>query len=110
MEKIVKGDIVVLPFPFSDLSSAKRRPALVLADLQGDDVILCQITSVERFDDYSIELDDIDFRDGSLNSTSMIRPNRIFTADSSIVSYKAGALKRNKVEEIVETVCDIIRC
>ena len=45
MAAFVKGDIVVLPFPFSDLSASKRRPALVLADLQGDDIILCQITS-----------------------------------------------------------------
>jgi len=45
MAKFVKGDIVVVPFPFSDLSNSKRRPALVIADLTGDDVILCQITS-----------------------------------------------------------------
>ena len=45
MGKFVKGDIVVIPFPFSDLSSSKRRPALVLAGLKGNDIILCQITS-----------------------------------------------------------------
>jgi len=43
--KFVKGDVVVLPFPFSDLSAVKRRPALVVAALTGEDVILCQITS-----------------------------------------------------------------
>jgi mRNA interferase MazF len=45
MEEFVKGDVVVVPFPFSDLSEAKRRPALVIADLAGDDFVLCQITS-----------------------------------------------------------------
>jgi len=45
MGTFVKGDVVVLPFPFSDLSAAKRRPAFVVAALTGDDVILCQITS-----------------------------------------------------------------
>jgi hypothetical protein len=45
MGRFVKGDVVVAPFPFSDLSAAKRRPALVVASLTGDDVILCQITS-----------------------------------------------------------------
>lgn len=45
MGKFVKGDVVVVPFPFSDLSASKRRPALVVATFMGDDVILCQITS-----------------------------------------------------------------
>jgi mRNA interferase MazF len=37
--------VVVVPFPFSDLTQSKRRPAVVVANLTGDDVILCQITS-----------------------------------------------------------------
>lgn len=45
MAGFVKGDVVVVPFPFSDLSQSKRRPALVIANLQGNDLILCQITS-----------------------------------------------------------------
>ncbi len=44
MGKFVKGDVVVINFPFSDLSGVKRRPELVVANLHGDDVILCQIT------------------------------------------------------------------
>jgi mRNA interferase MazF len=43
MAGFVKGDVVVIPFPFSDLSGSKRRPALVLADLRGNDIILCQL-------------------------------------------------------------------
>ncbi|MFI5273274.1 MAG: hypothetical protein ACHQ4H_09625 [Ktedonobacterales bacterium] len=45
MGRFVRGDVVVIPFPFSDLTATKRRPALVVADLPGDDVILRQITS-----------------------------------------------------------------
>lgn len=81
MERFIKGDIVVIPFPFSDLSGFKRRPALVLADLQGDDIILCQITSQLASDKYAIAIKDSDFKLGNLNSPSNIRPNRIFTAD-----------------------------
>ena len=54
MGGFVKGDIVVLNFPFSDLSGTKRRPALVLADLAGNDIILCQITSIATKDNYAI--------------------------------------------------------
>jgi len=52
--RFVKGDVVVLPFPFSDLTQAKRRPALVISELKGDDVILCQITSQWIKDEYAI--------------------------------------------------------
>ena len=45
MGEFVRRDVVVIPFPFSDLSKSKRRPALVLTDLSGDDILLCQITS-----------------------------------------------------------------
>ena len=65
MEEFVKGDVVVVPFPFSDLSEAKRRPALVIADLAGDDFILCQITSQNVKDSYSIPLDEEHFEAGS---------------------------------------------
>jgi hypothetical protein len=54
MGTFVKGDVVVFPFSFSDLSAAKRRPALVVATLTGDDVILCQITSRSVADSYAI--------------------------------------------------------
>ncbi len=52
MGKPVIGEVVVLPFPQSDLRDGKRRPALVVADLKGDDLILCQITSQSRLDNY----------------------------------------------------------
>jgi len=45
LAKFVKGEVVVILFPFSNLTQAKRRPALVIAGLEGDDLILCQIVS-----------------------------------------------------------------
>lgn len=77
--RFVKGDVIVVPFPFSDLTQAKRRPALVLAELEGDDKILCQITSRHIRDRYAVELDDNDFEAGDLRQKSNIRPNRLFT-------------------------------
>lgn len=109
MERLVKGDVVIIPFPFSDLSSAKRRPALVVAGLKGDDIILCQITSEARADEYSILLDDKDFLNGGLDKISMIRPNRLFTADASIVVYSIGRLKKTKIVEVENKIIDIIK-
>ena len=109
MERLVKGDIVVIPFPFSDLSAYKKRPALILAVLDGDDLILCQITSETRYDKYAIELKDSGFKQGKLNVVSMIRPNRLFTAEKSIISYKIGTLKDNKLNDVTERLIKIFK-
>jgi mRNA interferase MazF len=107
--KFVKGDVVVVPFPFSDLTQSKRRPALVMAALEGDDVILCQITSRAVRDNYALPLEDKDFSAGTLRQPGNIRPNRIFTADSHIILYKVGTLGIEKLTEVIETTVEIIR-
>lgn len=109
MAKFVKGDVVVVPFPFSDLTQSKRRPALVVTALEGDDVILCQITSKSVKDNYALSLEDRDFETGSINQPSNLRPNRIFTADSHIILYKVGRLKTAKLTEVLDAVVEIIR-
>ena len=108
MAEFIKGDVVVVPFPFSDLSQAKRRPALVVAELKGDDLILCQITSQNIQDVYAIPLQDQTFESGGLNKSSNIRPNRIFTADKKILLYKAGHLKKEKTGETISKIIDIL--
>ncbi|MEW6374451.1 MAG: type II toxin-antitoxin system PemK/MazF family toxin [Thermodesulfobacteriota bacterium] len=109
MAKFIKGEVVVIPFPFSDLPQAKRRPALVVAELEGDDLILCQITSQAIKDKYAILINDDDFDKGGLKKPSNVRPNRIFTADSHLVLYRIGNLKIEKLSEIIEKLIEIIR-
>ena len=109
MARFVKGDVVVVPFPFADLTQAKRRPALVLAELEGDDRILCQITSQHVRDRYAIELADPHFEVGGLRQKSNIRPNRLFTADSHIILYQVGRVSFQKMNEIIEKVVEIFR-
>ena len=105
----MKGDVVVVPFPFSDLTQSKRRPALVLAELEGDDRILCQITSHRVKDTYAVELGHNDFEDGGLRQMSNIRPNRIFTADTHIIFYRAGHVKSEKLHEVIDKILEILR-
>ena len=109
MERFVKGDIVVLPFPYSNLSASKKRPALVLANLSGDDIILCQITSQFVKDDYAIPLKEADFKKGSLHKPSNIRPNRLFTAEKTIIIRKVGSVKSNVFEKVADKLFEIIR-
>lgn len=108
MERFIKGDVVVVPFPFSDLTQAKRRPALVVAELEGDDLILCQITSQEIKDKYAISINENNFETGSLKKESNVRPNRIFTADKHIILYRIGHLKSDKIREITEKIIKIL--
>ena len=104
MERPVAGEVVVVPFPHADLTGVKRRPALVLVPLRGEDVILCQITSQARFDGYSIPLASSDFASGGLPLASHVRPNRLFTAHQSVLLRSVGLLQTAKRDEVLEQV------
>lgn len=109
MAKFVKGEVVVIPFPFSDLSGSKRRPALVLADLPGDDLLLCQITSQSSKDIFAIPLLVNDFLNGTLPVNSFIRPTRLFTADRNIVIRKAGLIRAKTINDVTQTIIKIVQ-
>jgi len=109
MEKFVKGDVVVTPFPFSDLKSSIKRPALVVANLKGEDIILCQITSKDHPDPYQIDLSQNDFSNGGLKINSFIKPSILFTLRGSIILYKAGKINKNKIKEVEDKICNIIK-
>jgi len=108
VEGLVKGDVIVVPFPFSDLSKAKKRPALVIATLEGDDLMLCQITSQHIRDRYAVSIKEGNFETGTLKQKSNARANRIFTADNNIVLYRVGHLKSDKISEVIGKIIDIL--
>ena len=108
MGKFVKGDIVIIPFPFTDLSGNKKRPAFVIADLPGDDIIVCQITSKAKSDSLALPLEAQDFASGGLPTDSFIRPNKIFTADKNIILSTAGHLSETKVRDAINAVITLI--
>lgn len=108
MEEFVKGDVVVVPFPFSNLVSIKRRPALVIATLQNSDIILCQITSQNKGDELAVLVSKFDFMDGGLDKPSYIRPDRIFTAEKSIILYKARSISLSKRKEVRDIIVGLL--
>lgn len=109
MAKFIKGDVIVLPFPFTNLSASKKRPALILSNIKGDDYIMLQITSKNIKDNYAITLLETDFYFGSLQTDSNIRPNKIFTLDEKLILYKIGHLNDSKLNECIQKVCSIIK-
>ena len=70
MVALAAGSIVLVPFPFSDLSKSKLRPAVVLASAEHGDWILCQITSNPYSDSRAVQLSETDFQSGSLQRVS----------------------------------------
>jgi mRNA-degrading endonuclease toxin of MazEF toxin-antitoxin module len=107
MGKPIVGEVVVLPFPQSDLKAGKPRPALVLVSLPGDDLILCQITSQARFDGFSIALGPADFSRGRLPVASFIRPNRLFTVEQSVILRNSGQVRDDKLKAVLAAVRQI---
>lgn len=102
MGTFVRGQVVVLPFPYSDLTEAKPRPALILADLGSyNDLILCMITA-KRSDPFCVEITNADFESGGLpQAYSYVRVYRLFTAHATTVKRTVGQLKQSKIDEIM---------
>ncbi len=109
IENFVRGDVISVPFPFSNASATKRRPALVVAESDSNNIIVCPITS-KPGKDYEIKLEDLDFRVGQLNlSPSYIRPNIIATIDKSNVIRYIGNLKDEKINEVINKIIEILQ-
>lgn len=109
MEPLVAGMVVLVRFPFSDLSSSKLRPAVLLADVDRDDWILCQITSKPYSDLNPICLTDENFEKGSLQRESFVRPGKLFTANASLFERSVGQLRPEILTQIVGAVVGIVQ-
>ena len=107
MEAPAAGSVILVPFPFSDLSHSKIRPALVLADAGRGDWILCQITSKPYADARAIRLEGSDFASGGLELTSYVRPGKLFTANETLMLENVGQLRAEKVDAILRSVAGL---
>jgi len=101
--------VILLPFPYSDLSAQKLRPALILANAGRGDWLLCQITSNPYTDPAAVELKQNAFATGSLQRISYARPNKLFTAHASLFTAIAGSLNDTAHQCVVEAVIAVVR-
>jgi mRNA interferase MazF len=101
MGKLTVGQVVSCAFPFSDLTTRKLRPAVIVAIGDFDDIILCQITSKMYSSSKTIKLTAADFVEGSLPMDSYLRPDKLFTADKSIVHKSYGTVNESKLQEVL---------
>lgn len=104
-----QGDIVLVPFPFSDLTSIKTRPAVVISNrhLKGEDVILAGLTS-QRGGKYSISLESTDLKEGELPLKSFIRYNKVVSLKKSIVRRQVGTISPSKKKEVMKALHSLL--
>lgn len=106
---VTRGSVVLVRFPFSDLSASKLRPAVVLAAVAQNDYVLLQVTSKPYSDPRAVELTAQSFSDGGLLLTSYARPSKLFTASNTLIAREAGRLSPDALRALVDTVVAIIR-
>jgi mRNA interferase MazF len=109
MGALAVRDVVLVPFPFSDLTSAKVRPAVTLAHAGRGDWILCQITSNPYGDQRAISLNAADFAAGGLITASFARPGKLFTASGSLVIRSVGRLHDASFARVLDEVVRLLR-
>jgi len=102
--------VILVRFPFSDLSQSKLRPAVVLADCGRGDWLLCQITSNPYSDPRAIRLTDADFQSGSLHKVSFSRPAKLFTAHQSLIAPgEVGILHKQSFDRIIDSIIRLVK-
>jgi len=101
MVALSPASIVVIPFPFSDLSGAKLRPAVVLAESSHNDWLLCQITSNAYIDPTAVRLTNAELSKGTLNTVSFARPMKLFTANENLIIKRVAILNNETFREIL---------
>ena len=98
-------EIVLVPFPYSDLSASKRRPALVISNNNYNnrfsDIIVCVITSNLFTDNFSIALSNDYLESGMLPETSVIKCHKLFTIEQSKIIKRFSKINEQKFNEVV---------
>lgn len=102
------GSVVLIRFPFSDLSTTKLRPAVVLAPSGMGDWILSQVTGNPYSDATALEINDNHFSKGSLKRISYVRPGKLFTANESLIISEVGILKESIFGDIITSVINVL--
>jgi mRNA-degrading endonuclease toxin of MazEF toxin-antitoxin module len=107
-ETYPRGSVVLVPFPFTDLSGRKRRPALVLSprDFGEQDLILCAITSrIPRTpSEWEVPLEARDMAANKLPKRSVVKVGKLFTMHKGLIATRYGAVKEHKLREVLEAL------
>ena len=102
-----QGDIVVVPFPFTDLSQRRRRPALVISNHRVNstgDYLLAQITSRKKNDSLSVEITTSDYVGNLLPVVSYVRTHKIFCLNGSLIEKQVTTTTNNFIQQVIQEI------
>lgn len=104
-----QGEILIIPFPFSDLSAVKQRPVLVLSkENKGDDLVTCGITSNLRDAQHSVLIDNEHLVKGKIPVTSRIKVDKIFTVEKSVVKKRIAKVDVRTFQKVRNELFSLI--
>ena len=111
--KYSQREIVLVPFPFSDLSTTKKRPVLIISNddynSKHDDVVVCVITSNKFKDDFSVVIKDDNLEYGFLPEESTIKYHKLFTINKSKIGKKFSIVNKELFGTISKNLCDLFK-
>ncbi|MBI4762066.1 MAG: type II toxin-antitoxin system PemK/MazF family toxin [Chloroflexi bacterium] len=106
-----QGEIVLIPIPFTDLSSQKRRPVIIVSNdaynSKSADIVIVAMTSNPTSVDYSFTITTADLEKGTLNRPSKIRVDKIYTLSQSIVVKTFGQVNTKTLDRIRRTLKEL---
>lgn len=104
------GDLVGIPFPYSDLKTEKKRPVLVITQPdQHGDFICAAVTSVPT-PEFAVAIDNASMSTGNLPRQSWIRCDKLFTLSGSIIIRHYGSLNSTAFKMVREKICGYLGC
>ncbi len=103
-----QGEIIIVPFPFSDLSSIKNRPVLIISrSNNSDDIITCGLTSNLKDNKSSVLIDNSNLENGRIPKKSLIKVDKIFTLNKSIIKKKVARVNQetfSRVKNVLDSL------
>jgi mRNA interferase MazF len=105
-------EVVLVPFPYSDLSATKKRPVLIVSNdeynQRFEDVVVCVITSSQFKDSYSLSLENSHLEMGVLPESSIIKTHKLFTVHKSKIIRKFSLVRNDHFEQVVQRITELI--
>ena len=102
------GTVVIARYPFSDLSRAIRRPAVVIAQSSPEDWILCPITTNPYTDNTAIQLNADSPRHRRIVAEQLRPPNKLFTAKHTLITGEIGTLLPDVFNQLLDTITSLL--